>query len=135
LANCVAGTNLVWNGQPKDGRALLETGLRLSPRDPVNPLFVGIMVVSYYFDRDYGGTVEAAKRALAEWPDFPHPYRWLAAALGQLGRVDEAREALRKAYATAPWTVEMFARGRPPYVSLDDSEHIRDGFRKAGWEG
>jgi hypothetical protein len=34
-------------------------------------------------------------------PDFPSTYRWVAAALGQLGRLEDAKAALEKAIAVA----------------------------------
>ncbi len=37
---------------------------------------------------------EVAKSSLARYPGYPRAHRWLAAALGQLGRSDEARSAL-----------------------------------------
>ena len=43
---------------------------------------------------DYEATVEAAERAIRSFPDFPSPYRWLAAALGELGRTAEAKQVL-----------------------------------------
>ena len=39
---------------------------------------------------EYETAVAAAKRAVRANPDFPLAYRWLAAALGQLGRTAEA---------------------------------------------
>jgi Flp pilus assembly protein TadD len=35
-------------------------------------------------------------------PEYPPAYRWLAAAFGQLGWVEGAKEALGKAMAIAP---------------------------------
>jgi adenylate cyclase len=48
---------------------------------------------------DYEGALaeaelEVAKRAIRSYPEFPLSYRWLAAALGQLGHIEEAKEAL-----------------------------------------
>ena len=51
---------------------------------------------------EYGAAVEVAKRAIRSYPDFPNSYRWLAAALGQLGRTEEAKEALEKAIEVLP---------------------------------
>jgi len=55
-----------------------------------------------------------------------------AAALGQLGRIEEAKEALEKAITTAPaWNI---SRCRP-WVRPEDHAHMLEGLRKAGWEG
>jgi adenylate cyclase len=89
--------------------------------------------VSYYFDGDYEQTVTIAKRVVSDRPDHPVIYRWLAAALGQLGRVDEARMALEKAIAIAPDTFNLYIRTRMPWMRQIDFEHMVDGIQKAGW--
>jgi adenylate cyclase len=78
-----------------------------------------------YFLREYDAAIEAAKEALRSYPDHPWAYRWLAAALAQTGRLDEAKQALQKA------TV----RQRRPWMRPEDYEQLLDGLRKAGWEG
>ena len=93
------------------------------------------MALGLYFCRDYPAAVEAAKQAIRSYPDFAHPYRWLAAALGQLGRIDEAKEALDKAIASAPAAFDMYVRGRVPWMRVEDYFHMLEGLRKAGWEG
>jgi adenylate cyclase len=135
LAKMVAGRFLMWRGQPVDGRALLEAALRMNPRDPVNPFFEGAVMSCYFFERNYLACVEAAKRAISDRPGFPQPYRWLVAALGHLGRANEAREALHEAYAVSPGAMAFFTQGRPPHVRIEDHDHILDGLRKAGWDG
>ena len=77
----------------------------------------------------------AAKRAIREHPEYPNTYRWLAAALGQVGRIEEAKEALEKAIAVAPAAFEMYVRQRVPWHRPEDYTHMLDGLRKAGWGG
>ena len=60
------------------------------------------VALAHYFCRDYEASVEAAERAIRSFPDFPSPYRWLAAALGELGRTAEAKAALEKAVVISP---------------------------------
>jgi adenylate cyclase len=62
-------------------------------------------------------------------------YRWLAAALGQAGRIDEAKAALEKAISIAPASFETYVRGRVIWFRPQDHAHWLDGLRKAGWEG
>jgi hypothetical protein len=45
--------------------------------------------------------VEAAKQAIRLFPDFPPPRPYLAAALGQLDRTEEATPALAQAVVIA----------------------------------
>jgi adenylate cyclase len=62
------------------------------------------------------------------------PYRWLAAALGQLGRTDEAHAALHDAMSVSPTSFDLYVKG-PNYFRSEDYEHMLDGLRKAGWQG
>ena len=57
-----------------------------------------------------------AKQAIRSYPDFPNPYRWLAAALGQLGGIEEAKEALQKAMAIVPASFQSNVRGRALWI-------------------
>ena len=116
-------------------RGTLRTALRLNPRDPRNALFMHQIETSYYFEHDYGNAVEASRRAIAAYPGYPQPYRWLAAALGQQGRTSEAREALHEAVSISPQGFDRYVRKRPPWFRPEEHEHLLDGLRKAGWEG
>jgi adenylate cyclase len=59
----------------------------------------------------------------------------LAAALGELGRTEEAKEALKTAIAIAPASFDMYVRGRVPWMRPEDHAHMPERLRKAGWEG
>jgi adenylate cyclase len=59
------------------------------------------VAMAFSFCREYAAAVEAAKRAIQSFPDRSVNYRWLATALGQLGRSEEAKEALERAIAIA----------------------------------
>jgi adenylate cyclase len=92
------------------------------------------ITVSYYLSGEYDVAIEAARRSIRSYPDREQDYRWLAAALGQLGRVDEAKEALEKAIATAPASFYRFVRTRVPWHRPEHYAHMLEGLRKAGWE-
>jgi len=82
-----------------------------------------------YFAREYEGVIDAAKRLIRSYPDFPMIYRWPAAALGQLGRTAEAKEWLEKAISAAPSAFNMYVRNRrrairPPDPSVDGIEGL-----------
>jgi adenylate cyclase len=72
---------------------------------------------------------------IRSFPDFPSPYRWLAAALGELGRTAEAKKALEKAITVSPASFDFQVRERPPWFRPEEHAHMLDGLRKAGWEG
>ena len=60
-------------------------------------------------------------------------YRWPSAALGQLGRNDEAKGWLEKAILHAP-AFSMYVHNRVPWFRPEDHAHLLDGLRKAGWK-
>jgi len=105
------------------------------PKSP--PCFVPLrrsqIAACFYFSGDYKAAVEAAQGVIRSNPEFPFSYRYLAAALGQIGRPDEAKEALAKTMALAPAYFDMYVRSRPPWMRPEDHAHMVEGLRKAGW--
>src|SRR5215472_3914928 len=102
------GSALIFSGRPKEGITAIETAIRLDPQDPLLPNRLNTLALGRYFAGEYEAAVEAAKRAIWSNPDYPLPDRWLAAALGQLGRTAEAKKALEKAITVAPATFDMY---------------------------
>jgi adenylate cyclase len=132
IAHGILGATLAFSGCPERGIAALERNIRLDPRDPQLAVRLNQIALAHYFSREYANTVEVAKRTMRSYPDYPHIHRWLAAALGQLGRTDEAREALEKAISSAPGAFDMFVRHRVPWMRPEDHVHMLEGLRKAG---
>ena len=132
-AHAVRAATLIFSGHPKEGIAGLKRSRRLDPRGPRSVGALNHMVLGLYFSREYETAIEAAKYEIRLFPEFPLPYRWLAAALGQLGRIEEASQALDKAIAIAPAVFDMYVRQRPPWMRPEDHAHMLDGLRKAGW--
>ncbi len=85
--------------------------------------------------REYEAAVEAAEQAIRANPDFPVSRFWLPAALGQLGRTAEAREALEKAIAIGPRLFDVYVRQQVAPFRPEDYAHMLEGMRKAGWNG
>jgi adenylate cyclase len=131
----VRGNALIYSGRPREGLAALENFIRLDPRDPGLAARLNQMAVAHYFLREYEAVIETAERAIRSYPTFPPLYRWLAAALGQLGRTDEAREALTKHISLTPASLDLYIRQRVPWMRPEDYAHMLEGLRKAGWEG
>jgi adenylate cyclase len=135
LAHWQRGATLIFSGRPKEGLAALETCIRLDPRDPFMAVRLLHTACGLYFCREYEAVIEAAKRLIRSYPDFPMIYRWPAAALGQLGRKAEAKEWLEKAISDAPSAFNMYVRNRVPWFGPEDHAHLVEGLRKAGWQG
>ena len=135
LAHLMLAATLIFSGRPREGVAAVERSIRLDPRDPLSAVRLNWMVVGLYVSREYAAVVEVAKRAIRSYPAFPNTYRWLAAALGQLGRIEEAKEALERAITVVPASFEANVRGRVRWMRPEDHGHMLEGLRKAGWEG
>ena len=127
------GAVLIYSGNPKEGLASLETSSRLDPHSWSQARRLHTVQIGHYFCRDYEASVEAGRRVIWAYPEYPNVYRWLAAALGQLGRLDEAKEALERAIAIAPSQFEARVRHRVPWHRPEDQAHMLEGLRKAGW--
>jgi adenylate cyclase len=134
-AHAVRGAILIFSGRPREGLVALERSIRLDPRDPRSAPRLNQITLGLYFLGEYEAAIEAANRAIRSYPDFPNTYRWLAAALGQVGRTEAGKEALKKAIAIAPTSFDMYVRQRVPWVRPEDHAHMLEGLRKAGWEG
>jgi adenylate cyclase len=129
------GAVLIFSGRVDEGLASVRMGIRLDPRDPLLVLRLNHLAMGLYLSREYEAAIEAARQGIRSNPDFPSTYRWLAAALGQLGGVEAAKVALEKAIAVAPVSFDAFVRRRVPWHRPDDHAHMLEGLRKAGWQG
>ena len=131
-ASTVTDRALIFSGRTKDGISALQMSLRFDPYDPMRPSRLNLLALGLYLCNEYESAVEVSKRAIRSNPDYPLTYRWLAAALGQLGRTSEAKEALEKALALAPASFAMYVRG-VPWHRQEDHAHMLEGLRNAGW--
>jgi adenylate cyclase len=132
-AHELRGATLYLSGRFEEGLAALRTAIRLDPLSPGGAQRSVQVATALYFSRQYEAAAEAARQTIRSYPDFPFPYRWLAAALGQIGQIDEAKQALEKAIAVAPASFDMFVRNRVPWMRSEDYAHMVEGMRKAGW--
>jgi len=135
IAHGHRGATLIFAGRPKEGLKALETCIRLDPRDPYLSVRLLHVAAGLYLCGEYEASIEAAKRLIRSYPDFPMIYRWSAAALGQLRRTAEAKEALEKAVSRTPAAFDMYVRNRAPWFRPEDHAHLVKGLRKAGWKG
>lgn len=127
------GHILLFLHQGVEARHALETALRLDPRGASTPQALLHLAISFFLERDYLSATAAAGRVTCEYPDFARAYTYLAASLGQLGRAEEAQEALRMAPPAALEFFKFRVRNRPPWWRQEDHDHLLEGLRRAGW--
>ena len=131
-AHAVLGQILVCSGHPREGRAALEKSIRLDPRDPMAQLSLLNVAISYFVSGEYDAAIEAARRVIRAYPDYPMTYPWLVAALGQTGRIEEAKQTLQRATLIAQGAFDLYIRSGAPWHRREDLDRMVEGLRKAG---
>ncbi|HEX3412638.1 MAG TPA: adenylate/guanylate cyclase domain-containing protein [Stellaceae bacterium] len=90
-----SGILRLWAGQPDIAIEHIETSLRLSPRARVGASLLDIGA-AHFFSRRFDEAVPKLLPAIQEDPSFPDPYRILAACYAHMGRLDDAREIVKR---------------------------------------
>jgi adenylate cyclase len=134
-AHLMRGAALVFNARPDEGLTAVRASFRLDPRGLGTALQMNMQMCGLYFLQQYENTVAVTEASIRSYPGHPHSYRWLAASLGQLGREEDARNALARALAVVPGSFDTYVRNRVPWMRPEDHAHMVEGLRKAGWEG
>jgi TolB-like protein/Tfp pilus assembly protein PilF len=124
----VSGMSYLFAEETAKAREHLTIAYRLDPRGIHSVATIPTMIAeSYYFDRDYERAAKALRRAIADNPSNPMAYRWLTAALGQLGRTEEAHAALQWTTTQWPDSFRQYTARRAPFFP---PKHFR---AYAGW--
>ena len=108
------------------------TALRISPQDPARSTIFNALTLAQYALRDYKEAADAARKWTGAHAPHPFGYFNLAAACGQLGRSQEAGQALQEVLRLYPDLGMDFIRARWPYKDAADLDHFVEGLRKAG---
>jgi pentatricopeptide repeat protein len=116
-------------GRPDTAFKHFDTYLRLSPRDRLPPHLNGIGE-AYFFSRRFEEAATALRASLELAPGFPITYRVLASCFAHMGRLDEAREIVRRLRAITPAVMESAVRYRNP----EHRELFLSGLRIAAGE-
>jgi TolB-like protein len=134
-AHALIGQNKLFIGRGEETEVHVQEALRLSPRDP----WVYAWLVVAGFAKSLLGCHEEAiswlRRSIERNRNYPLCHFILAAALANLGRMEDARSEAQAGLALDPrFTIASFhalAWSDNP-VFLGQREHIVDGLRKAG---
>jgi tetratricopeptide (TPR) repeat protein len=108
-----SGILRVFAGQPDLALDHFETFLRLSPRGRRVNYLHGIGE-AYFFSRRFDEATAKLLESLERAPGFTLTCRVLAACYAHMGRLDEARETVRRLRAITPVVVEPAMRYRNP---------------------
>jgi TolB-like protein len=111
----ISGGLRVWAGQPDTGIKHLETALRLSPRARVGPSHLAIGA-AHFFNRHFDEALPHLLLINQEDPTYSRPYRYLAACYAHIGRLDDARETVKRLRAVTSVVI-------PDASYIRNSEH------------
>ena len=117
-------------GRAEEGLAHMEIAKRLNPRYPFWYLFV---VGRAHFNLgNYDETIRNMKLATDRNPNAKWPHRYLAAAYGHLGRLDDAEWELEELRGLGFEPTIVNVRAVANIQDPDNLAHYLEGLRKAG---
>jgi TolB-like protein len=114
-------------GEPDRAIELAEVSLRLSPRARIGGIHT-VIGASHFLSRRFEKARAKLLLAIEETPNFPVPYRYLTACYSHMGRLDEARDVMRRLRAITPNVIP------PRIMYLRNAEHRElylSGLRRA----
>jgi predicted Zn-dependent protease len=131
LGHFYLGIALSLDGRHDEALEAIETGWRLSPRDPRASTWLANKARVLYHLRRYEEAIEAASSARRI---RPHAYGSLVlvASYAQLGRDEEARNAMADMRALPGGSEKTTRWYLDRYSDPGAREHMADGLRKAG---
>lgn len=106
--------------------------MALSPRDPLKAFWRGGLGIGAYIAQQYDLCLENAIEGLKEHPGYASLMRQEAAALGMLGRREEAQLAVARLLETMPGLTIERVRKMVPVREPGDWENWLEGLRRAG---
>lgn len=132
MISALSGLALVRIGDAAEGDRHLERYKFLSPFDPWAFFFDTGFVTASLLRRDHVRAAALGRRVSEMNPGFSDALKPYLAALGHLGRREEAALVRRRLLAVEPcFTIARFL-GASPFDRAADTEHLAEGLRLAG---
>ena len=128
----VMGVLLTATGEPEESIRRCLLAMKLNPFCP--GYYFYNLAEAYYGARQYAEVLKPIKEFISQSPKFMSPYRTLAGAYAQLGRLEEAQAVVDEILAAEPEASVAKERDRNALTWKHTSalEHWLDGLRKAG---
>lgn len=107
--------SLTFADRPKEAIELMKTAMRLDPFFPArHNMYLGR---AYFFDRQFEQAVGQLEACATRAPKWRPCYMYLAPALAELGKSDEAQKAVRTLLLLAPrFSIARSVRNHLPFV-------------------
>jgi TolB-like protein/class 3 adenylate cyclase/Tfp pilus assembly protein PilF len=136
-AHSLIGYGKLFIGREEETESHIAEALRLSPRDPGAFGWMSYVGMSKSKPGSYEQAAAWFRRSIDANRNFPHAHFLLASALAHLGRLDEARSAVKSGLALNP--IYTISRDRAVWTGVSDDptylaglERVLEGLRKAG---
>ncbi len=132
-AHFALGCTMVWSGSAREGIRHVERAAQLSPRDPHLSSFHATRALAHIQLGELAEAVECGRRATRVPNAKAWPHMMLVAALGLLGREEEARRALDGLLAKEPGYT--LAQAEADFFFCADQALVArciEGLRRAG---
>ena len=136
-AHALIGFGKIFIGHAEETETHIVEALRLSPRDITAYIWMNNAGIAKTHLGNWEQAVAWFRRAIEANRNFPNAYFRLGAALAQLGRLDEARSAVKSGLALDPNF--SIARARVAWTAMSDDRTflaqlgpIFEGMRMAG---
>ena len=134
-AHAVIGVAKVFDGHPEETESHEREALRVSPHDTEAGIWVAYMALARLYLGAYEEALGLYRRAKELNPNYPTGRFNMAAALTELGQLDEARAEVQAGLALNPgFTIRRYRAGAQsdnPFF-LKGRERIIEDMRKAG---
>ena len=122
---------LIYAGDAARALKVSEALVRLDPF--YLPLAAGFLGLANYMLKRYDTAIAGLSEAAGRSPRHRPVRQWLAAAYGQAGQLEAAREEAAAVLDIEPaYTIQGMAKQFSPFRRAEDAEHLFDGLRKAG---
>lgn len=125
----ISGGLSCWAGQPDRAIEHVKISLRLSPRARVGGT-LNVLGAAHFLSQRFDEAVPNLLLAIQEDPGFPGAYRYLAASYAHMGRIEEARDVVRRLRTITTLVAQNFV----PHRYAEHRELLLSGLRLATGE-
>jgi TolB-like protein len=135
LAHQFQGCVLTFAGAPREALVHLDAALRLNPQGSNTTMLLSDMALAYMLIGDHESAVAHAQRAVGQFAGDVRAHQRLVAALGHLGRREEAEAALAELLRRQTRFSRRYVDLTYPFRDPADLEMLVAGLKRAGWKG
>ncbi len=130
----LSGLNQAYLGHHAEAARRAATATRLSPQDPLRYFFDVALAVPHFLSGDDAASIRIGRESIAASPGFSSAYKTQLAALGQLGRREEAADIRARLLALEPGFTVAEALERSPIHDPAGRARYAEGLRLGGLE-